>query len=109
MKHLVLALALLCTACGTTGSTLWGPVKNCAGNYAKDAVAEVQQALLSDGPNMDAVLEQIAATYGYEVVSCIIRDFINQGLATMQEVPPARIEAAKRGQDFLKRKGVTFN
>jgi hypothetical protein len=113
MRNLLLALALLLTACGPHGPINWPGLFQCAPGIS-DLVGVVSRILIADGPadqtDMSTrgkrELEDLARTHGPSTVACVVERVVRDWNAPGAAQEPLRLAAAARGQAFLDQVGT---
>lgn len=94
---------------------LWPAVAQCSANQGAELVDDVGAVLgAGSGPSIGdpqiAELEGLAVKYGAETIACVIeqlvRTWTRQGAQMHAEGRAPLLDAAARGRDFLRRKGV---
>jgi hypothetical protein len=108
LKHVALAVLLALSSCSVLKDIVWPTTVKCLTTPAAGLVEKVQKIVEADGlgnvfsPATVDALEDVARTYGPEVVVCILKELIDAYTApTGMQAPPDRLAAARRTQDFL--------
>lgn len=110
---LLLVLASGCISGASPGSTtVWDQAVKCAVNEGGSGIADVSAVLLEGAgagisDQQVAELEQLAITHGTHAVSCWVQQLINDWTTRGAAPVPERLDAAERGRDFLRKKGIT--
>ena len=108
LKHIALAVMIALSGCDTLRQVVWPTTVKCLTTPAAGLVEKVQRIVEADhlgntfSPEVVDALEDVARTYGPEVVVCILKELIDAYTApTGMQAPPDRLAAARRSQDFL--------
>lgn len=112
ISALILAAGCVSSTAGGGSTTIWDQAVKCGVDEGGSTIADVSSVLLEGsgtamGPAQVSELEQLALQHSTHAISCLVQQLINDWTRPGAAPVPERLDAAARGKDFLRQKGVT--
>ena len=106
MKHVLFAILLFVSSCGGNSPFRWPDLVECTGDIP-EVIGQVSTVLLTgSGPIINddewQQLKTIGIRTSADAVVCAVRMLVDDWLALGAEVRPVQLQAATRGQQFLR-------